>query len=507
MIIRQRTPRVGLVQRIYTKPQDGNQEHNIEDKPLTVQELVNAELPIVRECQRSTFTSEINQLKKRNEEDGGASRANVLSSSSLHRLDLFLDDQGLLRIGGRLRQASLDDTVKHPLILPKDGHVTCERGPWQIFPEGRGITVNEIQLSGYWIVGCSAAVSRFIHNCVVCNKLRAAAQGQKTTDLPSVRLNPSPHFTYVGVENFGPWYVKEGRKELKRYGVLFTCMASRAIYLEVAHSLETDWYINALRRFICRRGPVREMRSYQGTNLIGAKNELQRALTEMDCGWIVKENCDWFETKFNPPSASHRGGVLERQIRTVRSVISALLEKNGRQLNDESLLAYMCEAEAVVNSRPLTQHSLSSADAAETLTPKHFLTMKTKVVLPPPGVFQSPDQYSNKMWRRVQHLSNEFWTRWRKEFLTFLQECQKWVRPRRNLQENDIVLIKNDNAPRNCWKVARISNAEPDDDGLVRRVTLVVGTSNLSAKGQRREAQSTLERPAQKLVLLVPASE
>ncbi|KAK3727737.1 hypothetical protein QZH41_005196 [Actinostola sp. cb2023] len=317
-------------------------------------------------------------------------------------------------------------------------------------------------------------------------------------DLPADRLEPSPPFTYCGVDYFGPWYVKQGRKELKRYGVLFTCMSSRAIHLEVAHSLETDSYINALRRFICRRGPVRQLRSDQGTNFIGARRELTEALLEMDQAKVTSEmlklNCDWVEVKFNVPAASHMGGVWERQIRTVRSVLSALLEKNGKQLNDEALTTFMCEAEAVVNSRPLTTDNLNSADSLEPLTPNHLLTMKTKVLLPPPGVFQAADQYSRKQWRRVQHLSNEFWDRWRKEFLHSLQQRPKWTRPRRNLQLGDVVIMKEQDTPRNTWKLARVIEAYEDEDGLVRKVKLAVGNPQLTQDGYFWNPTSTQQQ-------------
>ena len=108
-------------------------------------------------------------------------------------------------------------------------------------------------------------------------------------NFPEDRLEPAPPFTYCGVDYFGPWYIKEGRREMKRYGVLFTCMASRAIHLEVSHTMETDSFINAFRRFVSRRGPVRQLRSDQGTNFIGAKRELQQALAEMDQGKIRAE--------------------------------------------------------------------------------------------------------------------------------------------------------------------------------------------------------------------------
>ena len=138
---------------------------------------------------------------------------------------------------------------------------------------------------------------------------------------------------------------KEGRREVKRYGVLFTCIASRAVHLESANSLDTSSFVNALHRFIYRRGPVRQVRSDQGSNFVGAKRELKEAVAECDDSQIkeelLKNNCDWITFKMNVPSASHMGGIWECQIRTVHSVLSAILEKNGAQLDDESLRTYL----------------------------------------------------------------------------------------------------------------------------------------------------------------------
>ena len=194
-------------------------------------------------------------------------------------------------------------------------------------------------------------------------------------------MEPSP-FTYCDVDLFGPWYVKEGPKELKRYGLLFTCMASRAIHLEVCNTMETDSFLNALRRFICRRGPICQLGADQGSNFIRPRRELHEALNEMDQDKIKsdlrKRNCDWIEFNFNAPKASHMGGVWERQIRTIRSVLPALLERNGSQLYDKALRTFTCEAEAVVNSRPLTIENLSDPEAPEPITPNHLLTFKRK---------------------------------------------------------------------------------------------------------------------------------
>ena len=321
--------------------------------------------------------------------------------------------------------------------------------------------------------------------------------------LPKDRLEPAAPFTYSGVDYFGPFVIKEKRTELKRYGALFTCMVTRAVHIEVAHSLETDSFINAVRRFVCRRGPVRQLRSDRGTNFVGAKRELKEALAEMNHDKIrielLKLDCDWIDMKFNVPTASHMGGVWERQIRTVRNVLSALLDRNGTQLNDEALQTFMCEAEAVVNSRPLTSNNVAAPDSAEALTPD-FLTMKTKIVLPPPGVFQKEDMYSRKLWRRVQHLTNEFWSRWRLEYLQTLQTRQKWTKPRRNVAVGDVVIVMEDNCPRNQWKLARVTHVTRGEDGLVRKVKLFLGVRDDASA-------SELERPIHKLVLLLPSDD
>ena len=232
-------------------------------------------------------------------------------------LDPVLDSDGIMRVGGRIRRANLSVTLKNPITLPKSSHITSliighvhER----THHSGRGITLNELRSSGYWIVSGNAMIRQFISKCVTCRHLRGNQGEQKMADLPKSRIEPAPPFTYCGVDFFGPWHVQRGRAVVKRYGALFTCLASRAVHIEVADSLETDSFINALRRFICRRGSVREIRFDRGTNFTGAEAELKKAIEEMDDQEIkaelLKENIDWIK---NPACASNFGGVWERQ--------------------------------------------------------------------------------------------------------------------------------------------------------------------------------------------------
>ncbi|KAK5907107.1 hypothetical protein CesoFtcFv8_004990 [Champsocephalus esox] len=237
---------------------------------------------------------------------------------------------------------------------------------------------------------------------------------------------------------FGPFVIKRGRKECKRYGLIFTCLSSRAVHIEMLEDLSTDAFINALRCFISLRGSVCVLRCDQGTNFVGAKNELQRALKQCDTkvleAFLADKQCKLI---LNTPSASHAGGVWERQIRTIRNVLNVTIAQCPGRLDDASLRTLLYEAMAIVNSRPLNVDVISDPKSLEPLTPNHLILMKSKIALPPPGKFEKEDTYSAKRWRRVQYLTEQFWSQWKKEYLQNVSLRQKWHIPRRNLKVYD----------------------------------------------------------------------
>ena len=261
-----------------------------------VEDLEMAGRLIIRSAQERAFKEEMRILRKSKPDE---QQTQLKMQSTIYKLDPFVDDNGILRVGGRLKHASLSDDVKHPTILPRGSHVSSLITKYyheRVSHQGKGITLSEIRSNGFWLIGGSSTVRSLISSCVKCRKLRAPVVKQKMCDLPADRLECHPPFTYCAVDYFGPFIIKEGRKELKRYGALFTCMSSRAIHLETASSLETDSFLNALRRFLSRRGPVRQLRSDQGTNFVGARRELKEALAEMDQSRVkqelLKQGCD-----------------------------------------------------------------------------------------------------------------------------------------------------------------------------------------------------------------------
>ena len=198
------------------------------------------------------------------------------------------------------------------------------------------------------------------------------------------------------------------------------------MHLETLNSMSADAFLNAYRKFVCRRGPVQRLYCDNGTNFGGGQGALKAALSEMDQERLkkslLKENCEWIDFKFNPPHASHMGGVWERLIRCAQSALTSLLVTNGDQLDDELLRTMMCEVEDIINSRPISVVDMSPTNQLEPLRPSSLLSQKCRVVLPFPGRFAAPDVYARQRWRRVQHLSDAFWSRWRREVVLAAQD-------------------------------------------------------------------------------------
>ena len=452
------------------KPTVVNGGHTITPQ-LSVQDMQKAEAAIIGFIQKQAYPEEIEHLTKTRQADADTGRQQkyqgVKKSSSVRKLDPVYKD-GLLRVGGRLSKAALPEDTKHPVILPKESNVTnliLNNIHLKTGHSGRNHML-AIAQKKYWIVKANSAARSIINKCVVCKRNRAKAGEQKMANLPESRLKPGePPFTRVGIDYFSPIEVKRGRSIVKRYGVLFTCFTTRAVHIEKADSLDTDSCIQALRRFIARRGQVQEMTSDNGSNLVGAERELKKEIDKWNASKIHEEmlqkNIEWH---FNPPAGSNFGGVWERHIRMVRKLMCSMLKE--QTITDEGLQTLFCEIEAVMNSRPISRVSGDPNDL-EALTPNHLLLMKSNPMLPP-VLAEETGPHVKRRWKQIQYLAEIFWKRWLKEYLPMLQERQKWVNPKANLQVDDVVLIVDSSKPRNTWNLGRVVKTLPDKDGLIR---------------------------------------
>ena len=341
--------------------------------PLTVDELQAAEQAIVARVQWEVYPQEMKFLSSCN---SGDANLNCGSKHSLLRLKPIIS-AGLLRVGGRLRRSSMEFNAKHPIILPPDAHITrliVENHHVRMGHSGMAHTWTSIR-QHYWIIKGAAAVRKIFGKCLLCSRRNARVGKQLMADLPEGRVTPcNPPFFHAGVDFFGPMYVRQGRSTVKRYGCVFTCLAMRAIHLEVGFSLTTDGFMNALRRFISRRCCPHTLYSDNGKNFVGAQQELKKALQDLNQTQInaelSKRGIRWV---FNCPQASHMGGIWERVIRFIKRILQVLLQQ--QVVTDDLLLTLFAEVEFIVNSRPLTP-LLMDPHHDGPLTPNHLLMLR-----------------------------------------------------------------------------------------------------------------------------------
>ena len=373
---------------------------------INMEEMKAAELQILKCVHLHYFSEELQSLTK-----AGVDVAHVKKTSGLRSLDPVLVD-GLLRVGGRLDLAPASFDSKHQIILPKSDHVSTliiEHCHLISGDSGREYVLSLLR-EKFWIVKASSAVRRVLSKCVNCRRRQRPFCEQKMADLPVDRLTPDrPPFTTVGVDYFGPFQVKRGRSLVKRYGVIFTRLAIRAVHIEVAHSLDTDSFLLALRGFIARRGQVKEIRSDNGTNFSSGEKEFRESINAWNQEKIHENLLQrYIKWSFNPPYGSHYGGVWERCIRTTRKILQPLLRE--QTTDDEGLVTLLCEVESIMNGRPITTASSDSQDQ-EPLTPNHLLLLRSESPMPS-GLFRREDQLSRRRWRQVQYLADIFWKRW-----------------------------------------------------------------------------------------------
>ena len=245
-------------------------------------------MTVIATVQREAFPKDYKRLKTQK------SPGNIVKPSLQKINPIYVS--GVLRVGGRLRNAPLDFDVKHPIIIPANSQVTrllIERCHKDVGHSGSSHTWSVLR-ERYWILKGAATVRKIL-----------------------------------GIDYFGPILVKQGRNWLKRYECVFTCLTMRAVHLEMSYSLDTDALINALRRFISRRGNPRTIYSDNGTNLVGGYLELKRSLKDLDQSFIADHlNRKEIRWRFNPPYASHMGGIWERVIRFIKRVLSAICLTN-----------------------------------------------------------------------------------------------------------------------------------------------------------------------------------
>ncbi|GFY01615.1 integrase catalytic domain-containing protein [Trichonephila clavipes] len=378
-------------------------------------------------CDEASDEEEIRSIKK---------QISLPPKSPLRSLHPFIDEHGLVRVGGRLQNSQLRFNSKHPIILPsqhsiselliKEQHIAhLHAGP---------TLLAHVLRQSHWIVGSRKLINKCIRKCLKCNKFKTSTTTpQLMGNLPKHRVTLERPFFSCGIDYAGPVLIKcnkgRGTKSTKGYIALFVCLATKAVHIEAVGDLTTDSFIAALRRFSARRGAPRHIYSDNGTNFVGARRKLDEIrklwlslpTNEAISYYLSKSSIDWH---FIPPSSPHFG----------------------------ELTTLLTQIEGLLNSRPLSYVNDSDIECISTLTPSHFLT--GDVLLSVPEELPSTSNHRDR-WELLQNIKRGFWKKWSSEFISSLQPRKKLQDAQPNLKEDDIVLIKG----RSSWYMANGSSS------------------------------------------------
>lgn len=435
---------------------------------LTVSEINKAFKVLLKIAQCNSFSAEIQSLKNKKPSN---------FKSRILNLDPFLDDEGILRVGGRLKNSNFCSDKRHPILLCskhrltqlifKDEHLRLmHAGPQHLLASIR---------ERFWPVRGRNLATKIIKQCVTCFRSNPKPIQPIMGQLPKFRVQPASPFNTTGVDYAGPLLIKDrkgrGGKISKCYIGLFICFATKAVHLELISDLTKDAFVMAFRRFVARRGMPARVLSDNGSNFIGAYSELKhlgeflkQSKQNID-DHFSQNNIEW---QFIPPHSPHFGGLWEAGVKSAKRHIKTVL--GNAHLTFEELNTLLVQVEAVLNSRPLFPMSSNPNDLVP-LTPAHFLVGRPLVAVPDVDLKEVPTGRLLR-FQHIQQCLQHFWKRWQSEYVPELQRLTKWGRNHDKLEKDMLVILKDDNAPPLRWKLGRIVAVHPGKDGINRVVTV-----------------------------------
>jgi hypothetical protein len=456
----------------------GNKNNKISG-PLSVSEMEEANLTLIKRVQLESFSEDVKRLSNQKE---------IKKDSKLKDLNPFLD-AGIVRVGGRLKMAECARESKHPILLPAK-HVFTEllvkNFHHQNLHCGPQTLLGIVRLK-YWPIAGRTVIQKIFQNCTLCFRFKPKFYPQKMSDLPRTRLEAIRPFHNTIVDYAGPFLIKSSYTrnsgKIKSYLVLFICMSTRAAHLDLVTSLTTEAFLNVFKRFYSRRGIPQKMISDGGGCFVGAAREL-KALYDFLGGpgkdpitnGLAEHGIEWV---FAVPRAPHTSGAVETMVRQAKILLRKTIASTP--LTYEDLSTVICQAESVLNSRPLFCVPLSSSPLdAEHITPSHFLISQSTAAIPTSSNSLTLPTNQLNHYRKLMNLFLSFWERFNKEYLQQLQKRAKWrERGKVTICVGDIVLVKEDNLPPCQWRLGRVMETFPGPDGITRTVMLRTSLGNL----------------------------
>ena len=414
----------------------------------------------------------------------------VSTSSIAKSLGVKADSDNILRCHGRLQNSDIQYDAKFPKLLPKQDHFTylvvmdCHI---RLLHAGVAHTLSQLRYT-YWIPQGRVTVRQILKQCVPCRKHQTGPYVMpRMPPLPKERVSQSPPFTFTGLDYLGPLTVIVDGKHIKVWICLFTCLAVRAISLEVVTDMSAHQFLLCLRRFIAQRGRPEKIVSDNAAQFKLVHATLHRAWNSVICdesvvNFMSKEAIQWH---YIPEFSPWMGGFYERMVGIVKSCLRKSL---GRLcLSIIQLQTLVKEVEAVVNTRPIVYVD-EDVDVPEILTPAHFLGVNTMLGTPEMSTDEvsfsklSSREELLRKWKTGQRHLQSFWSLWSDQYLLALRERSQTLHRQPRITSamkpaiDSVVLIRDSSHSRNAWKLGRIVSLNKSTDGNIRSAKLKISS-------------------------------
>lgn len=440
--------------------------------------------------------------------------------TTLNRLVVTRDiNTGLLLCGGRVQSWNEDGTAV-PLIPFQSWLGTLlAREAHEANHEGVAATLLRTRRKA-WVVRGRRTAKKVINECITCKKQRARLCQQVMSDLPQERTRRANPFEYTTLDLFGPFEVRDSikkRTKKKVWGVVYCCMASRAVHADLVDDLSSESFLQAYSRFTALRGHPRKLWSDRGTNFVGAKPALKELHKNLVClqmssveNVAAKNGTEW-QWDFHPADSPHRNGAAEAAVKLIKRALTSLGGTTGCYTWGE-FQTLLYSAANLTNERPIDAKAQEQEDTVEYLTPNSLILGRTG---------QGGDMYGIDVethpWRRLRAVQagvDKFWSKWSELAGPNLFIRHKWHRAERSVKVGDLVWIADQNALRGQFRLGRIVSTYPDEKGVVRDadVKTCLGlpapvVSRARGKDSTLPTTIVLRRDVRRLVVLIPVED
>ena len=490
----------------------------------------------IREAQNRKFSEEIKNLQN---------KEGSLKSSKLDKLNPYLDSSSILRMNSRLEYHHLyPEQMTKPIILPDNEKITeliVLDYHKKLSHGGPEVTLREVKLT-YWIIGGRREIRKCIKTCPNrhCKYQNLIEVKQMEAKLP-VERGYTGNFDRVALDYAGYFEIKDcgkckfqkdkkctkcghkPNKEIKENGICKTrkvwilviaCHNSRGVHLELVNDKTTEEFVLAMKRFCNRRSTPKSIHSDNAGEFIQGKNIITNVFDDLNTYKTHQKLQDelsitWYHS---PSRAPHHSGVIERIVGTIKKPLIKTLQ--GSILTETEFYTILTDVEASVNSRPLAKLSENADDGnISCITPNHLILGKSLRPIPNEIYKHIEEPRKNvdivKRWKLRNKLTDLFWKRWTREYLSELRQYHNEIQSRANLKKGDYCLATSEKVGKYDWPTAVVKEVFKGRDGLVRTVELKVKqpANEINNKGQPLKQYKTIRRGIESITLLEASKE